>query len=123
MAHIVLVEDNDDNRELLRKLLEYHGYRVTSLDRGGALLRLLEEQPADLVLLDVNLPDGNGLDLVRRLRGDPRHRDVPIIAVTAFAMRRDRERALAAGCVDYFSKPLDLAEVARVVARHLTAGG
>lgn len=116
-AHIIVVEDNLDNQELLVKFLRHHGYRITAVGRGGQLLDLLERERPDLVMMDLSLPDGDGLNFVRRIRADQRFDDLPVIAVTAFAMRDDRSRALAAGCSDYMAKPLDLAAVVRMVAR------
>jgi len=115
-----VIEDNDQNFELIDFLLEEAGHRVARARDGEELGRMLAGDPPDLILLDMNLPTGSGLDLLAELRGRERFRSVPVVAVTAHAMHGDRERFLAAGCDGYVSKPIDsallLAEVARRVA-------
>ena len=120
-GRIWVVEDNDQNFELVDFLLEEAGYRVTRARDGGELVRLLPGDAPDLVLLDMHLPGGSGLDLVATLRAEPRFRRVPVVALTAHAMAGDRERFLAAGCDGYLSKPIDtarfLAEIAAFVSK------
>lgn len=126
---IWVVEDNDQNFDLIDYLLAEAGHRVLRLRDGDELRSLLAASPPppDLVLLDVNLPEGSGLDLVPSLRGLVPGRQLPIVVVTAHAMRGDRERFLAAGCDGYIAKPIDVKSFVREVARHLAgrreAGG
>lgn len=123
-----VVEDNDQNFELVEFLLAEAGWTVTRA-ASGAELRALASNAAgshdsstpDVVLLDMNLPDASGLDLITSLRGHERLAGVPVVAVTAHAMRGDRERCLAAGCDGYLSKPIDpatfLGEISALAAR------
>jgi len=103
-----VIEDNDLNYELVEFLLEDAGWRVERASDGAGLRSLMagSAQP-DLVLLDMNLPDASGLELAALLRVQPRLRAVPIIAVTAHAMRGDRQPFLDAGCDGYVAKPID----------------
>jgi two-component system, cell cycle response regulator DivK len=116
---ILIVDDNPQNLKLARVILSAEGYEVkTAVDAEDAL-RVLEGFTPRLILMDLQLPRMDGLELTRRLKADPARRDVVIIAVTAYAMKGDDERALAAGCDDYMSKPIDAEALARVVAAHL----
>jgi CheY-like chemotaxis protein len=117
-----VVEDNDQNFELIDFLLEEAGHRVARARDGGELVRLLDGEAPDLILLDMNLPTGSGLDLLAELRGRERFRPVPVVAVTAHAMHGDRERFLAAGCDGYVSKPIDSALLLAEVARRVGGG-
>jgi CheY-like chemotaxis protein len=105
MKKIVVVEDNPDNRLLVQVILEPL-YQVTEYENGFTALEGLSQQKPDLVLLDVSLPEMDGTEVLRRIRGDPRLRDLPVIALTAHAMAGDREKYLAAGFDDYVSKPI-----------------
>ncbi len=116
-----IVEDNDANFELVEYLLEEAGFAVVRARDGAELHALLTEAPPDLVLLDMHLPGGSGLDLVAALRADARLRAVPLVALTAHAMAGDRERFLAAGCDGYLSKPIDTDHFVAAVAAF--AGG
>lgn len=113
---MLVVEDNPVNLRLVRALLDRAGYRsVAAGSLAEAYQRLAESQP-DLVLLDIQLPDGDGLSLVRQLRAGQAAGGIPVVAVTAYAMPGDRERALAAGCAGYLTKPLDTRAFAGQVA-------
>jgi CheY-like chemotaxis protein len=105
MKRIAVVEDNPDNRLLVRVILESL-YEVTDYENGFAALEGLQQQKPDLVLLDVSLPEMDGTEVVKRIRGDGRLRDLPVIALTAHAMSGDREKFLAAGFDDYVTKPI-----------------
>lgn len=120
---IWVVEDNDQNFDLIDYLLGEAGHQVLRLRDGDELRALLAASPPppDLVLLDVNLPEGSGLDLVPSLRGLEPERSLPIVVVTAHAMRGDRERFLAAGCTGYISKPIETARFVAEVEAHLAA--
>jgi two-component system cell cycle response regulator DivK len=116
---ILIVEDNELNLKLLADLLEYQGYAITVSALGEAAIDLaLKEQP-DLILLDIKLPDIVGTEVASRLKADPRTSEIPIIAVTAYAMQGDRGDILASGCDAYVPKPIRIPEFLELVARYL----
>jgi CheY-like chemotaxis protein len=116
---ILIVDDNPVNLKLLRLTLSVAGYRVeTAIDAEQALAVFASFRPR-LVLMDIQLPGMDGLELTRRLKADPATRDAIIVAVTAYAMKGDDQRALAAGCNGYVTKPIDTRTLADTVARHL----
>ena len=111
MTRILLVEDNEMNRDMLSRRLARKGHEVLlAIDGEQAVRMALAEQP-DIVLMDMNLPLKDGWTAAREIRADPRSAAIPIIALTAHAMSDDRSRALAAGCDDYETKPLDFARL------------
>jgi CheY-like chemotaxis protein len=104
---ILIVDDNEMNLKLLRWLLEKNGYEVhvaTDATSARASIRAVHPQ---LVLMDIQLPDIDGLQLTREFKADPDLRDIPVVAVTSYAMKGDRQRSLAAGCDGYITKPID----------------
>jgi CheY-like chemotaxis protein len=105
---ILLVEDNDMNRDMLSRRLSRRGYTVVTALDGQVALDLVASAAPDLVLLDMSLPVIDSWEVARRLKADAHTRTVPVIALTAHAMAADRERALAAGCDDFDTKPVDL---------------
>ena len=108
MARILYVEDNEDNIYMLRRRLERKGIEVIVAGDGEeGIAAALRERP-DLILMDLSLPVIDGWEAARRLKSSPETRAIPIIALSAHAMTGDRERALAAGCDDYDTKPVDL---------------
>ena len=110
--HVLIVEDNRQNLELVQFLLEEAGHDVrAAYDARGARAELERAVP-DLVLMDMQLPGTDGLELVAELRADARFRHLPIVALTAHALRGDRERFLAGGCDGYIPKPIDVATFA-----------
>jgi two-component system, cell cycle response regulator DivK len=113
---ILLVEDNERNMKLLRDVLQAVGYRTIEASTGAQALALATEHPA-LVLMDIRLPDMDGVAALRRLRQDPGTAAIPVLAVTAQAMKGDRERFLEAGFDGYLSKPVDVDELLEAVAR------
>jgi CheY-like chemotaxis protein len=102
----LLVEDNALNRELARALLSAGGFDVVEVGSGAAALEAIDRALPDVVLLDIGLPDLTGEEVVARIRADERTRGLPVIAVTAYAMRGDEERLLATGFDGYVSKPI-----------------
>ena len=120
MGHNILyVEDNPDNMLLVQRALESRGYKLLKAENGLKGVELAEAEQVDLILLDINLPDIDGYEVAKRIRSSPKHAlaYVPIIAVTANALKGDAERALAAGCDVYMSKPINIRELwARVEA-------
>jgi CheY-like chemotaxis protein len=116
---ILIVDDNAINLKLLRLTLRVAGYEVqTAVDAEQAMTVLAGFRPR-LVLMDLQLPGMDGLDLTRRLKADPATRDAIIVAVTAYAMKGDEQRALDAGCDGYVTKPIDTRTLADTVARYL----
>ncbi len=108
MAKILLVEDNEMNRDMLSRRLQRKGYEVVlAIDGEKGVAAALAEAP-DLILMDMSLPILDGWEATRRLRAEPRTRDLPVIALTAHAMAGDEQKALAAGCDDYDTKPVEL---------------
>jgi two-component system, cell cycle response regulator DivK len=105
--HILVVEDNELNMELVRDILRAYGYRVGEAFNGQSCLSYLESEIPSLILMDLQLPDVDGYSLVQKLRADVRFQALPIVAVTAFAMKGDREKAMAAGCTGVIIKPID----------------
>lgn len=108
MPKLLLVEDNPENRDMLSRRLVRRGFDLYFAENGAeAVARALEHKP-DLVLMDLSLPIMDGWEATRRIKADPETSNIPVIALTAHAMAGDRERALAAGCDDYDTKPVDL---------------
>src|SRR5579864_3633978 len=105
---ILVVEDNDKNLKLVRDLLQLRGYRVLEARTAEQGLRLAAERTPGIVLMDIQLPDLDGVSALKRLRADPVTAAVPVVALTAFAMKDDRERFLAAGFDGYIPKPIDI---------------
>ncbi len=119
-ATILYIEDNLANRELVKRVLEVEGYHVVEAEDGPTGLRRAVECRPDLILMDINLPEIDGLTLTARLRQLDELRDVPIVALTANVMKGDRERTLAAGCDGYIRKPVDIDELPVQIARYLS---
>jgi two-component system, cell cycle response regulator DivK len=120
---ILIVDDNAQNLKLARVLLTAEGYPVETAVHAEDALWLLETYTPRLILMDLQLPGMDGLELTRQLKSDPLHRGISIIAVTAYAMKGDEDRALAAGCDGYMSKPIDTAALTRLVATCLARQG
>lgn len=105
---ILLVEDDDMSRDMLSRRLQRRGHEVVVAEDGASALRLAAEAPPQLVLMDLRMPDPDGWETTRRLKADPRTKDVPVIALTAHTADADRATALQAGCADFDSKPVDI---------------
>jgi two-component system, cell cycle response regulator DivK len=112
---VLLVEDNETIRHAFRILLEDSGYAVMEAGSGQEALDQADAEPPAVILLDLGLPDINGLDVTRRLRASQRTRDVPVIALTGRALETDEHACLAAGCTAYLSKPIDSAGLLRKI--------
>jgi len=106
-----VVDDNQDNRELVIKVLKSKGYLLMEAADGEIALQMLTEQRPDLILMDISLPKIDGYEVTRRLKEQDSFKNVPIIALTAHAMKGDREKALAAGCDGYITKPISVREL------------
>lgn len=119
MGRVLLVDDTPANRVLAEKLLRVAGHEVVVAETGAGALALARDQRPDLVLLDLGLPDIDGWEILRRLRGGAETRALRIVALTAHAMVGDRERALAAGFDGYMSKPIDVTTFAQIVIGYM----
>jgi CheY-like chemotaxis protein len=118
-ARILVVEDNEANQLLASAVLEREGYSVDLAGSSEEALERLNTSAPDLILMDVQLPGKDGLELTRQLKADPTTAGIPIVALTALAMAGDRERTLAAGCLGYISKPIDTRTFADEVRKYL----
>jgi CheY-like chemotaxis protein len=107
---ILVVEDNENNRLLLRDVLQAQGYRTAETDTGEEGIRLAASARPALILMDIQLPRMNGIEALHHLRADPLTRDIPVIAITASAMMHDRQRIMAAGFDNYQTKPINVRE-------------
>jgi len=116
---VLVVEDNEQNRYLMQFMLEQSGYEVLTAESGSQAIAMAVQDRPDLILMDIQLPDMDGLDVTRRIRPSEADGEIPIVAVTSFAMAGDRERAVAAGCSGYIEKPINpetfLEEIAKFV--------
>ncbi len=119
-AHTVLiVEDNELNLKLFTDLLQAQGYRVISTQDGMAALDIARAERPDLILMDIQLPEVSGIDVTKWLKADEELKDIPVIAVTAFAMKGDEEKIRASGCEAYISKPISVSHFLETVAEFL----
>ena len=123
---ILMVDDNGDNLALTRFLLEAQGFAVRSAENAAQALDILQTYRPNLILMDIQLPEMDGLELTRRLRQNPALDNVPIVALSAYAMKIDQENAHTAGCQGYITKPIDtrtfVSEVQKYLAAPMTPG-
>ena len=116
---ILIVDDNQDGRELVVKILKNRGYQmIEAVDGEEALEKAIAENP-DLILMDISIPKIDGYEVTKRLKSQVTFKDTPIIALTAHAMKGDREKALEAGCDGYISKPIDIHELPDQIKSYL----
>jgi two-component system cell cycle response regulator DivK len=120
---ILVVEDNELNMKLLNDVLEAHGYGVLSTGEGAVAVEWARQYKPDLILMDLQLPDMSGLEVTRQLKANAETREIPIVAVTAFAMAGDEKKALDHGCDAYVAKPIVLREFLDLVAGFVGAPG
>ncbi len=118
---VMIVEDNELNMKLFHDLLEAHGYRTVETRNGIEAMDLARAHQPDLILMDIQLPEVSGLEVTRWLKADAELKSIPVVAVTAFAMKGDEERIRAGGCEAYLSKPISVAKFLETVK--LFAGG
>ena len=118
---ILVIEDNPMNMELVSDLLEINGYEVLKAKSGLEMFEIIGSIATvpDLILMDVQIPETDGLTLTKWLKENPLTRDIPIIALTAHAMKGDREKALEAGCVDHIPKPINTREFVNKISKFL----
>lgn len=118
---VMIVEDNELNMKLFHDLLEANGYQTIQTRNGTEALALARSHRPDLILMDIQLPEVSGLDVTRWIKEDETIRHIPVIAVTAFAMKGDEERIRAGGCEAYLSKPISVAKFIETVRHFLGA--
>jgi CheY-like chemotaxis protein len=123
MGRILVAEDNLANLELMREILDIHGHEIIEAHDGAEALRQAELASPDLILLDVNMPVLNGFEVLERLRSNPQLAATKIVALTAYAMRGDREKALQAGFDGYLTKPIDIQTLTETIESFLNHQG
>ncbi len=116
---ILIVEDNDLNMKLFNDLLQAHGYETLQTMDGRDVLKLAHEHSPDLIIMDIQLPEISGLEVTKMLKADEKLKDIPVIAVTAFAMKGDEEKILEGGCEGYIAKPISVPNFLETVAKFL----
>ena len=112
---IMIVEDNELNMKLFNDVLEANGYRVVQTEDGMKAMDLARATRPDLILMDIQLPEVSGLDVIKWLKADAELASIPVIAITAFAMKGDEEKIRAGGCEDYISKPISVVKFLETV--------
>lgn len=108
VKRVLIVEDNELNMKLFHDLLEAHGYQTIQTRNGRDALKLARQHKPDLVLMDIQLPEVSGLEVTRWIKDDAELRSIPVVAVTAYAMKGDEERIRQGGCEAYISKPISV---------------
>ena len=116
---MLIVEDNELNMKLFHDLLDAHGYETLQTRNGMEALKLAREQRPNLILMDIQLPEVSGLEVTKWLKDDDDLRDIPVVAVTAFAMKGDEERIRQGGCEAYISKPISVVSFIDTVRRFI----
>jgi CheY-like chemotaxis protein len=116
---VLIVDDNPQNLKLAKVVLTQEGYDVATAADGEEALEVLRSVNPSVILMDLQLPGLDGLELTRQLKANPATRRIAIVALTAYAMKGDREKAFAAGCDDYVTKPIDIEALCRTVELHL----
>ncbi len=116
---VLVVEDNELNMKLFHDLLEAHGYNILQTKDGIEALKIAREHHPDLILMDIQLPEVSGLEVTRWIKEDDNLKDIPVVAVTAFAMKGDEEKIREGGCEAYISKPISVAHFLETVQRLL----
>ncbi len=120
---VLIVEDNELNMKLFHDLLEAHGINTVQTREGKKALDMAREHDLDLIIMDIQLPEISGLEITRQLKEDDELKSIPVIAVTAFAMKGDEQKILDGGCEDYISKPISVSRFIEVVKKHLNKSG
>lgn len=116
---ILVVEDNDLNMKLVRGLIKIGKYRMLEANDAEIGIQLVREQRPDLVLMDIQLPGMDGLSATKIIKEDPSVKDIPIVALTSYAMQGDEEKALEAGCTGYIAKPIDTRKFLKTISQYL----
>lgn len=116
---ILIVEDNPSHRKLLQDLLNFNNFTNMAAASADEALKLIAENVPQIILMDIQLPGMNGIELTRKLKNDPKYKKIIIIAVTAYAMKFEKETALEAGCDDYITKPIDIIALPLLIRKYL----
>ncbi|MGA9531876.1 MAG: response regulator [Anaerolineales bacterium] len=116
---VLYIEDNLENRMLVRRILVAEGYRVLEADSAEVGMSLARQEQPDLIMIDINMPDLDGLTVTSMMKADPILGNTPVVAITANVMKGDRERTLSAGCDGYIQKPIEVDDFPRQVAHYL----
>lgn len=116
---ILIVEDNDLNMKLFNDLLQAHGYETMQTKDGREVVGIVRQKRPDLILMDIQLPEISGLEVTRMLKDDPELKSIPVIAVTAFAMKGDEEKIREGGCEGYIAKPISVVSFLQTVQKFL----
>lgn len=118
-GRILVVEDNPKNRKLMVDVLKHHGFEVMEAEDGAKGIEAAKQHMPDLIFMDLQMPGINGFEAIRAIRADPETRHIKIIAVTAFAMRGDKEQILEAGADGYISKPINTRELPEIAKKNM----
>ena len=118
---VLIVEDNELNMKLFHDLLEAHGMETIQTSNGREVVELARQNGPDLIVMDIQLPEVSGLDVTKWLKAEDDLKDIPVIAVTAFAMKGDEQKIREGGCEDYISKPISVTEFIDVIQRYIGA--
>lgn len=118
-SKVLIVEDNELNMKLFHDLLEAHGVETVETRDGKEVLELAREHKPDLILMDIQLPEISGLDVTKALKADEELKSIPVIAVTAFAMKGDEQKIREGGCEDYISKPISVTHFLEVIQKYI----
>ena len=116
---VLIVEDNELNMKLFNDLLEAHGYITLKTSDGAEALDLARQHHPDLVLMDIQLPRVSGLEVTRQIKADEKLKGIPVIAITAFAMKGDEEKIREGGCEDYMAKPISVTKFIETVQKYI----
>jgi two-component system cell cycle response regulator DivK len=116
----LIVEDNELNMKLFQDLLEAHDIQTVQTSNGKEVLDLARQHKPDIILMDIQLPEISGLDVTKMLKADEELKSIPVIAVTAFAMKGDEEKIREGGCEDYISKPISVTDFLEIVQKYLS---
>lgn len=119
---VLIVEDNELNMKLFHDLLEAHNIGTLQTSNGHEVLELAREHKPDLIVMDIQLPEVSGLEVTKWLKNDEELKSIPVIAVTAFAMKGDEEKIREGGCEDYISKPISVTSFIEVINKYLNPG-
>lgn len=117
-SKILVVEDNEKNRILIRDVLEYYGYQVLEAGNGAEGTAMAKEHKPDLIIMDIQMPVMDGMSAAKIIKNDPETREIKMIALTSFAMKGDKERFMAAGFDDYIAKPIDTRMLPELVKKY-----
>jgi two-component system cell cycle response regulator DivK len=120
---ILVVEDNELNLKLFTDLLESNDYKVISSRDGKNIKEICSEEDPKLIVMDIQLPNISGVDIIQQLKTDSKYREIPIVAVTAFAMKEDKTSILSAGCEEYISKPISIQHFLETVNKYMSDVG